>query len=121
MDIYALIAENFEVTKKDGWSSFRHPLAQAAFGSSRIGKIMPSGVVLFTFGETIKGKRLGLSARLVEVIEGAGLAVMKVPSTAGQKRDTTFYTGFDPSRATKEQVRNLISQVLELLHSTPAN
>jgi hypothetical protein len=120
MDIYALIAENFELTKQDGWSSFRHPLAQAAFGSSRVGKIMPSGVVLFTFGETIKGRRLGMSAKLVEVIEGAGLAVVKEPSTAGQRRDTSFYTGFNLIRATNDQVQSVIGQVLALLHSTPA-
>lgn len=121
MNIGEIVAEFFEVSEQKGWTSFHHPLARSRFGTSRAGKFYESGRVLFTFGATAQGKAEGIGQRLADLILGEGLPAVYESSTAGQRRNSSTYVGFESSLTDERHVMALLSGAAKLIARSAPN
>lgn len=123
MNIEAILeSRGCTVQHRGGWSSFNHPsLRLAGISSSRLGKYYKSGELVFTLGETGRGKEVALSPRILELLGTEQLNIVRMPSTAGQRRTTSEYIGFDTRLATGDQIASVVSKVLSLVDSLAQN
>jgi hypothetical protein len=122
LSLEQLVSRHYETEVKGGWTSFHLPsLRPAGFGTSRVGKFQRSGRLLFTVGETQKGKSLDLSRDMARLIQAAGLKVVREASTAGQRRQTAEYLGFETNGIPDQIVERVLVDVRNLIGRNAAD
>lgn len=101
-----------EATKSGNWIVLKpHGLDLAAFRTQRLGRI--TDVLLFTIGETQRGRHYGLSAQIERIIDAAGLHVERQPSTAGNDSADRLFRGFALAQCAPKVLEQVVREVIQ--------
>jgi len=95
-----------------GWTSLETLRGEQlpGFRTHRIAKSETGDSLYFTIGETKKGKQAGLDRIIEDIIEAAGLQVLSLPSTNGNRKDK-IYKGFDLRQVNATELEMILQRV----------
>ena len=101
-----------------GWTSLetRGGEQLPGFRTRRIAKSENGDSLYFTIGETEKGKQAGLDRTIENIIAAAGLQVLSLPSTNGNRKDKV-YKGFDLRQVNATELETILQRIQASLES----
>ncbi len=103
-----------ESTSSGHWTVLKPlDLDLSSFRTHRLGRI--TDVLVFTIGETQKGRTCQLSEQIEEIIMAAGLDVERRPSTAGNDSADRLFRGFNLARCEPQVLEQVLSQVIQVV------
>jgi glucose/arabinose dehydrogenase len=110
-----VLKEFFIIKSNAGWTSFKMPSGSnlSGFGTRRIAKSTDGKHIVFTIGETQKGKGARLNKTIKTIIADAGLSPYKESSSNG----TRIYIGFDLNAVSDHQLREILQSIVAAIAS----
>jgi hypothetical protein len=114
-----ILRKYFTINKAPkGWTSLETLSGEQlpGFKTRRVAKSETGDSLYFTIGETEKGKQAGLDRTIENIIAAAGLQVLSLPSTNGNRTDK-IYKGFDLRQVSSTKLETILKGVQSSLES----